>query len=354
LEVERLLAWGPYQASVIMDRFPVMKDRIICTGNVRMDLLRPEFRDLFASEAKRISSRYGKFILVNSNFQHCNHRRGEDGYVELIQQSGRIDNEEVERFTRGWIEHKRKLYEAFPPAIERIQKAFSGYRIIIRPHPSENHDTWREKLSHVPNVDVTHDGGVIPWVLASSVLIHNGCTTGIEAFLLDKPSIAYRPCVSEIYDQYLPNSVNYQADDEDTLISALHRLLDAGELAPFVGQAAWRSVLEQYLCGFGKKSACDAILDVVDKMDKPQECNRRPWFPLHRLSLRGYLGAHTLAYGLLGNIADRGDYSRQKFSGATTEELNDIVRQLQRVSGRFSGVHVERLAQNVFMLSGAT
>ncbi len=351
LEVDYFFAWGPYQAKVIADRYPKVADRIACTGNVRMDLLRPEFRGLFDEEAQRLKERHGDFILVNSNFQHCNHRRGEDGYVELIQQSGRIESEVAEGFTRGWMAYKKELFDAFPHAIERMQQAFPAYKIIVRPHPGENHDTWREKLGHVPNLEVTHEGGVIPWVLAASVLVHNGCTTGIEAFLLDRPSIAYRPSVSDVYDQYLPNSVNYQAHDEDALMAALHRLLVDKDVQTFVAQPAWREVLEQYLAGFGAQSASDAILDVVDQLETPRDIHRRPWFPLHHISLRGYLAAHTLAYRLLRNTYDRGDYSRQKFPGATTEEIEGILAQLRGVSGRFQNVHVKPLVEDVFLLA---
>lgn len=354
LEVDYFCAWGPYQATVIAGRYPEVADRMVCTGNVRMDLLRAEFRGIFAADADRLREQYGKYILINSNFQHCNHRRGEDGYVELIQQSGRIDSEEAEQFTRGWIAHKKRLFEAFLCAIERVQTAFPDYRIVIRPHPGENHDTWREKLGHLPNIEVTHEGGVTPWVLAAAVLIHNGCTTGIESFLLNKPAIAYRPYVSEVYDQYLPNSVNYQADDEDALLSALQTILHEGDVKPFVGQAAWRSVLEQHLVGFGETSACAAILDLVDQIEPPRDLNRRPWFPLHRLSLKGYFAAHTLAYRVIRGRQDRGDYSRQKFPGATKPEIENRIAELQHVSGRFGGVGVESLAKDVFLLSGRT
>ncbi len=53
--------------------------------------------------------------------------------------------------------------------------------IIVRPHPSENHEKWCEVLPEHEKVIVKHEGNVLPWLMAAQVVIHNSCTTGIEA-----------------------------------------------------------------------------------------------------------------------------------------------------------------------------
>ncbi len=88
-----------------------------------------------------------------------------------------------------------------------------------------------------------------------SGLIHNGCTTGIEAALLGHPAIAYRPAISEVYDQFLPNSVNYQADTENQLIESLDTLLNKKEVERFVNNPEWDKTLSQ-LYQWGGRAIC--------------------------------------------------------------------------------------------------
>jgi surface carbohydrate biosynthesis protein len=355
LRVEHFFAWGPYQAQVIADRFPEVQERIVCSGNPRLDLLRPEFRGLFRQEAEMLRERLGPFILVNTNFQHCNHQKGEGAYVELIKHAERFNSKEEEAFAWGWIKHKQYLFDAFIPMIRRLNRQYPAHMVVIRPHPGEDHDTWRRLFESAPNVLVTHEGGVIPWVLASDVLIHNGCTTGIEAALLDHPAIAYRPVISATYDQYLPNSVNYQADNEDQLIAALDRLLVNKDAAPFLDNPQRRAILKQFICGLEELTACESILDFVDSIPKENRAmNRRFWFPLHKVNLKAYMNAYTLLNRVIVGKIPRGAYSEQKFPGLETSELKENVARLRSVSGKFASVSVHGLVENVFLLSAAS
>jgi len=51
-----------------------------------------------------------------------------------------------------------------------------------------------------------------PYILASKLLIHTGCTTGIEAAVAGQPALSLIPASARIHDQYLLNIVNPSAD----------------------------------------------------------------------------------------------------------------------------------------------
>ena len=42
-------------------------------------------------------------------------------------------------------------------------------------------------------VDVQYEGNASAWMLAADVVLHPGCTTGIEALLLDRPVVSFVP-----------------------------------------------------------------------------------------------------------------------------------------------------------------
>ena len=329
-----------------------MKDRIISSGNPRLDLLRPEFRNIFNDAAQEIRSRFGPFILINTNFSHCNHKKGPGAYVDLLRATGKIKTTEEEEFTASWMAHKKLLFDSFVPMIRRVKESFPEHKIIVRPHPGEDHQVWENFFEENPSIVVLNEGAVIPWIMASSVLIHNGCTTGIEAALLDHPAIAYRPVISEIYDQYLPNSVNYQVDGDEQLIDSLELLLNKKDKGLFVNNPEWSSTLDQYVSGFYGDSSCDIILDHVEKIHKNiVPSNRRFWYPLHRFNLHLYMKAYALLNKVLVGKQDRGHYSLQKFPSLSLDELKKEITALQSVSDKFFSISTSCLAENVFLIS---
>ena len=46
--------------------------------------------------------------------------------------------------------------------------------LIVRPHPNERSEPWIAAAAGHDNIEVVHDGNVIPWLLAADVLLHNG------------------------------------------------------------------------------------------------------------------------------------------------------------------------------------
>ena len=79
-----------------------------------------------------------------------------------------------------------KAFKEFIAFIETISDDPQLPNIIVRPHPSEDHQAWNRAISHLPNVYCVYEGSVSPWLLASEGLIHRGCTSAIEAFFSRK------------------------------------------------------------------------------------------------------------------------------------------------------------------------
>ncbi len=95
---------------------------------------------------------------------------------------------------------------------------------MVRPHPTESHAIYHEIAARCERVRVTNEGNVIPWLSASKAVIHNGCTTGVEAFVMNIPAISYRATVNDYYDlgfYELPNRVSHQCFDFEQLRETL-------------------------------------------------------------------------------------------------------------------------------------
>ena len=197
--IDRLLAWGADNKALMEGYSKYPGTPVDVVGNPRVDLLRPEFRSYYDDEVAGIKERFGDFVLFNTNFGSVNgfypglnvcyaDQKAPDG---LALGSGAVGFSR--EFALELYRYRKNNFETMKALVPDVAKAFPDRTIIVRPHPSENRDTWREHLAPYDNVHVTAEGSVVPWLLASTVLIHNSCTTGIESYVLERPAIAYVP-----------------------------------------------------------------------------------------------------------------------------------------------------------------
>lgn len=343
--VDMFFAWGPYQAELIRKHCPESAERLVETGNPRIDLLSPELRGVFRAESERLKSAYPGLLLVNTNFSLCNHKNGPDAYLNDQKANGKIQSEEDERFVIGWAEHKRKLFDAFVEMIPEISSAFPDAAIVIRPHPSESFDTWREIVRELPNVSVVHEGNIIPWLLAAEAVIHNGCTTGLEAALLDRKVIAYQPVTSREYDLDLPNRISLKAGNVVEVIRLVSSGTDAG------GETHPRDrekTLNEYLSncrGGSAKAIIDLLLDQEARRPRGglvpaliQNLRRLYWKVRFLPRLSAKYDAHVL----------------QKFASLEVDELQRMLEEFRSETGQFASVRVKPHMGQIFSVTSET
>ncbi len=129
------------------------------------------------------------------------HANGPDFIRKQFATLGYADAEDRIRFAG-------QLFEAHLSAMKEIAQAFPDLRIIVRPHPGEDHTRWHTIVQAYHNVVLEFQGTIEPYLLAAEAVVHNGCTSAIQAVIMDRPVIAYQPVTSEDHDQKLPNSVS--------------------------------------------------------------------------------------------------------------------------------------------------
>lgn len=346
--VDIFFAWGEVQAKTVEIKVDNRHNKIICTGNPRFDLLRRPYRAIFSSEAEIIRERYGRFILINSNFSRFNHFYGRDFVIKTLKEQGRIRNQEEETFFIKWADYLGEMYAHFLSMTRYLSKIFPDYTIIIRPHPSENQETWKEQTKELDNVKIIHEGNAISWILASEVMIHNSCTTGVEAFVLEAPVICYCPVTSEIFDSVLPNSISRKAHSEDELADLLKKALaDPSGYALQDHQGAdVNAFIENYIKGLNGPTACEnivsALRDLADrypKLNHPQRLS--PIASIWRkIESYAYVIKPILRRIIKGKTGGSG-YLRQKFPGLDLQEVQQVSVLLHNIRDRFTSIKVQ-------------
>ena len=210
--IEYFFTWGQQQATIILDKYPQFENKIKNVGNPRIDILKEKYFDIYKKERNYLKKKYGKFILVNSNFPDVTSNTLNRNIEVLKGLTNIID----ENFWKNSFIYHSKLLELFIDGIKELAKS-TNLNLIIRSHPFEKPNFWIEEFKDYDNVKIVHKFFINPWIIESELVIHNGCTTGIEAFLMKKPVIAFRPIFSDQFDQKLPNSISKEINTKEEL-----------------------------------------------------------------------------------------------------------------------------------------
>jgi len=258
---------GKKQANNVIDKFPQFADKIVITGNPRVDLWRHELREYFQDKVAEIRAAYGPYILIASNFASVNYFHKLDFVLNQRKREGMVRSFEDEEYLRRRYNYKLKLFKKFLELIAVLNKTFPKHKIIIRPHPAEKHDLWEKTAEGLSNVEVIYEDSVTPWILGADALIHDSCTTGIEAYLLDVPVFSYRPYTSQEFDSYLPLAVSHKAFDADSLVKSLKEVLRKKNSNLSEDSKDLSTILTEHIAALDGIFADERIINSLAKID---------------------------------------------------------------------------------------
>ncbi|MGD8393110.1 MAG: hypothetical protein PVH74_16365 [Desulfobacterales bacterium] len=356
--VSHLFAWGEENAE-LWRQYRYLPDfiPIHVTGNPRTDMLRPELRSFYENEVEQFKSKYGDFILINTNFNHINAFGPDMNLFKPVKipgqkpAFGRAARGMSRDYAEGLRNHKQAIFDQFKKLVPELEQAFPEYNIVMRPHPTENHDVYKKIASECERVFVTNEGNVIPWLMATNALIHNGCTTGVEAYMLGVPAISYRAVVNEDYDYgfyVLPNKMSHQCFDFEELKDLLGEIL-SGEVG--AADSEERQVLiRHYLAAQQGPLACERMMDVIETISgNPKKTAKAPF--------KSKLGHWAVTCGLhlvkqiktsLPGSHNRPEFQRHRYPGISLENLRSKLDQFQHLRGNKQEFNVEQISNVMF------
>jgi surface carbohydrate biosynthesis protein len=245
-----LLAQGEHLREILLAKHPRLTDRIATTGNPRADLLRPPFSDQIKAAGQQLRDTHGKYVLINTNIGAIN-PRVEDTYAffQMCRTVGIIDPDNPEDWSEflGRCEWERGNLDLLTKVIGAYLAHPGAPKLVIRPHPAEDVSKWREAYRDVPGVSIVQEGDHAPWTAGAALMLHTGCTTGLEAALLETPVLCLEGGGSTWHQVHTSNHVNPTAPDVERamalIIRALAQQSDLPDLAAHQRQAIERHIL---------------------------------------------------------------------------------------------------------------
>jgi len=359
--VSHLFAWGEDNADLWRQYPSLPKNAIIhVTGQPRNDLLRPELHAYYDSEVTRIKKAYGNFILVNTNFNHVNAFTPVQNLFQPVAkagepcQFGRAAKGMSRAYAEGLRDHKQAIFEDFQSMIPALDKRFPDYNIVVRPHPTESQKIYHDIAARCKRVKVTNEGNVVPWLLATKALVHNSCTTGVEAYVMGVPAITYRASINETYDfgfYRLPNLISQPCFSFQELEMTLNKIL-GGEFGQ-TESVKRKRLVENYLAAQKGPLACERIVDVLERTVKDRRESPKPGVGARLLGWSLYAVRTTVKRykDSRPGSHNKPEFQRHRYPEVSLSDMKERLSRFQQLLGHNNELTVKPFLGQFFRIS---
>ncbi len=198
--VDKVFCWGNWDYDFLKKKFSLYKKKFSLTGNPRIDFWRKDFNFLYKDK----EIKYENYILFSLNFSYLISRskfkKMMNFYIESKYFDRGLDINKVKKVKKDSF----RMYKEFSKLIVSLAKK-TNLQIIVRPHPTDPEKNYNF-LKKFKNVKIVKKGNISDWINNAKLVVHSGCTGGLESSIRGYPTISYSPFVSshghKIADKY--------------------------------------------------------------------------------------------------------------------------------------------------------
>ena len=223
-QASAVFGWGEEDVESLKKNYKKYESKFHKTGSPRVDLWKPFFSDYWGIP-KQIPKK--PFLLIPSNTGLANYTEPFHKFIKMKSELGyykRVPKLLEKDF--GMVSEEFTKMHSFIEAIKFLAKNNNSYDIVLRPHPAENIDAWKFYLKDISNVHVIHKDSISAWVNNAFAIMHNGCTTALEATISMKPVVTYIP-FKQIYGNDIPNRLGHIVNSLEDLSKKVNSIFQA-------------------------------------------------------------------------------------------------------------------------------
>ena len=325
-----VFGWGTDDVETLNKIYSSQSHKIYKTGSPRADLWKSMFIDYWNTP---LSIPKKPFLLISCNTGYANNIKTFGEWVKLENEIGRYDSyPEQLRLLIGRASEDFKKILAYIDAIKYLSKNNNGYDIVLRPHPSEDIEAWKILLKDIPNVHVLRDGPINAWVNSSFAIMHNCCTTAIEATVSKKPVVTYIP-FSQQYSPQLANELGYRVESLEELSLKVNDIFKSRQTDEIDKKMKIPDVISKKIY-FDDELAAEKIIKIweniaKDKLSRPSNLKKLRW--LLKQSMLKKIAKKVLKNFL--PIKYNSVNKNPKFSKLDEKDISERIKKFQQILG---------------------
>lgn len=183
--IDFFFLWGKKDYGFISKK--TKKRNFAISGHPKFDLLKKQNLKIFNHDIKKIKKEHGNFIFFSSSFSedHLMDKKIYNKYAKSYLPNNKKDFSKLLRDSEDF----NKNYFFSIEALKKLTLKKKNLKIIFRPHPGQDLKKVKKRFKGFQNIIITKKYSITPWIIASDLYIHSGCTTAFEAQKLKKKII---------------------------------------------------------------------------------------------------------------------------------------------------------------------
>ena len=178
-----VLSWGESFRSVLVSESPIAAEKVHVVGCPRFDLYSKPYISSVVEPRVSFLARLGihnhaaPIIVWTTNTY----------FTEARDQKSLMHIPEV----KAEFENSREVYQNLSQLVVELARRHVDWNFVIKIHPSEVPDPYRDLPAQLPNIFVAADVSIRDVLYHSDVLVQRWSTTATEAWMLGKPVIEF-------------------------------------------------------------------------------------------------------------------------------------------------------------------
>ena len=187
--------------------------------------------------------RYFNHILVNTNFSAIN----------PLYSSSREQEKSVfvsvgwpEEYVDALLQNLIKVHERFIDDIDFVSKSLSSEFFVIRHHPFESSEIYKQRFSDLDNVTIDGAGDIFDAIQGAKCVIHLNCGSSADALVIGVPSISLEYMNNSLLKRHapLPSRISISAESREHLVSLVSNIDNVRQ------QQNLEKIYSEYVAGF--------------------------------------------------------------------------------------------------------
>ena len=263
--------------------------------------------------------------------------------MRLFKNLGRISNQEDEKLYNARLDYFDRTFKEFVSLVLSVAKKFEDTKIIVRPHPAEDRSYWHKITKEYNNIYIKTSGEAAGWIKGSKVIVHSSCTTGLEAFVSNKPVIAFLPYDDHEYSKHISNSVSTKHNNIKDVIHNLESIINGQTLNNLVEDK--REMLLKHVNNINDNDAFTDIIHELEKIEITKEEFKGVGF--------NFVNRFKFALRLLKSYFFNRkvyNYGRQKFPGITKKEFERMFFIMKKTLKIDKKIILNQITKDLFIL----
>ena len=230
--VENILCLGKKQKQILTKFYPRIKKKIIVTGDIKYDLQNKKYGYFLEPQVNLIKKKYKrKFILIPTNFSFATWKyinKDKLNYDPKMDRFSKYNNTEFLKWKKGEIASNRHVYKnlfGYIKVIKLISKKFKNLDIIVRPHPVDHPEFWKN-IFNQKNIFIEFSYDIKAWIKACEFSLSCACSSVIENFFLKKNSLCYFPKFKKQHDKKFYYNICINSKSDNQLIRQIKKVIN--------------------------------------------------------------------------------------------------------------------------------